>query len=937
MADMPHDDARRELSEVRAQLRALQHRLDAIETRLASEELTTEEPAAAEPPVDEPAAEEPRAKSLFEELREKKMAAASARDDAPPVAPAPPLPVDEHEDGDPEEQARRAWNLSELEWLVGAKGIVLAGVLVLVIAAGFFLKEAWDRGWVDQVPGWVRCALGAAFGIGLVAVGEVFRRRINDLASSGVSAAGLAVVFGSILAAARIYELMPIPVAFVLLALTSLSGVLLGALSNRVLLSGLSLIGAFVVPLVVRTDSPSYVALPAYLLALLAMGLVLAGWKGHGFAIIRRLAWWGTAVMGTLWGLSVLEDRLAPVVVFASLVWAMTIAELYASARFFARLRPSVDWPDESSAGFVRTEPGEAIRFDLLALWTPEARWINSVFGVTVWAVVLMAVAVHEHAAGLVWVVPGALMLASIAVALASAPGRSLWTNHPSARSALATALVIDAAALLAITIATGLGGAAEVITWALVGLAAVAFGVRVRFAAASVLGLLFMGFGLARVVTFDLGLAIVDLQDEALASTALLGLRVTSWSAQVFVVSAAIAVAAFLLRRSRYRQATAITALAAAAFALIGPGSEALSLGAAWAIVGVLAAHGAVAVRRLDLRNAAAAILVLGTGVSSFAATAALKSARLLPADVVVSWTDASWSLLFVGLAWIAASGVRRVPPVVRMVSVGVALAAFAEMLLGDGTPFGNLVVGWSLLVAGVSALAVVDLRVLRSWLLAKLSCGAALLMAAIWVGHRVATDWGDIDAVPLLHRAIASGFIVMASLLAVGWRLGRSRDVDGVPWDQAAVRRALRRSAFVGVGVLGFVLSSSEVYRSVDWMGVAGEAAPNAALSVWWALYAVATIALGVRLAGGIAAVRWAGLALLGVTAIKAVLLDMAALDGLTRIIGSAVVGLILLGAGVGYAAMMGRVKTPRTVGSQQGGTTPDDDTFNRPNSRR
>ncbi len=931
MGDRPHDDARQELSEVRAQLKALQERLELLEARFAADtaeptqvEPASEERVVEEPVVEEPAAEEPKAKSLFEELRDKKLAAAAMRQDAPPIVPAPPLPANETKNDEPKARARRAWNLSELEWLVGAKGIVLAGVLVLVIAAGFFLKEAWDRGWVDQVPGWVRCTLGAAFGVGLVAVGEVFRRRINDLASSGVSAAGLAIVFGSILAAARIYELMPMPVAFGLLALTSLAGVLLGALSNRVLLAGLSLIGAFVVPLVVRTESPSYVALPAYLLALLAMGLVLAGWKGHGFAIIRRLGWWGTAILGTLWGLSVFEDRLTPVIVFASLVWAMTIAELYASARFFSRLRPRVDWPEESNTGFVRREQGEAIEFDLRSLWTPEARWINSVFGVTVWAVVLMAFAVHEHAAGEVWLVPAFLTLASVGVALVSAPGRSLWTGEPSARSALSTALVIDAAALLALTIATGLGGAAEVITWALVGLAAVAFGVRMHFAAASVLGLLFMGFGLARVVTFDLWFAVFDERQGTLASTGVLGLRFSEWSAQVYVVAAAVGFAAVLLRRSVYRQITAITAFATATFALLGPGSEALALGAAWAVVGALAAHGAILLKRIDLRNTAGVILALGTGVSSYAAAAALKNARPLPADVIISWTDASWSLLVVGLSWIAASALRGVPPMVRMVAVAVALAAFGEMLLGDGTPFANLLLGWSLLVASVAVLAVVNPSLLRPWLLSTLSSVASMLLVAVWIGHRATSDWGDIDAAPLLHRDIASGLIVIATLLALGWRLGRVTDVDGVPWDQAVVRRMLRRAVFVAAGVLGFVLSSSEVYRSVAWMGVAGEAAPNAALSVWWALYAVAMIALGVRIAGGIASVRWAGLALLALTAIKAVLLDMAALDGLTRIIGSAVVGLILLGAGVGYAAMMGRVQAPSEDASPGEGTT-------------
>ncbi|MEQ8912325.1 MAG: DUF2339 domain-containing protein, partial [Pseudomonadales bacterium] len=385
---------------------------DALEAKLAAEAT-----APAEPEPQQPEPEAPRARPLFEELREKKMAAAAARDDAPPAAAAPPVPAEEPEPGAPPTRPRRTWNLSELEWLVGAKGIVLAGVLVLVIAAGFFLKEAWDRGWVDQVPGWVRCSLGAAFGIALVVVGEFFRRRINDLASSGVSAAGLAIVFGSILAAARIYELMPMPVAFGLLALTSLAGVLLGALSNRVLLAGLSLVGAFVVPLVVRTDSPSFVALPAYLLALLAMGLTLAGWKGSGFAVIRRLAWWGTATLGTLWGVAIIDDSLWSPLVFAALVWAMTIAELVASARFFARLRPSVAWPEESTAGLVQREPGAAIELDLRTLWTPEARWINSVFGVTVWAVLLMGYAVFEHAPGREWIVPAAMMAASLIVA----------------------------------------------------------------------------------------------------------------------------------------------------------------------------------------------------------------------------------------------------------------------------------------------------------------------------------------------------------------------------------------------------------------------------------------------------------------------------------------------------------------------------------------
>jgi uncharacterized membrane protein len=914
MGEPGHDDPRRELWEIRTQMRALQRRLDTLEARLAEPEATPTsevEPESGPEPAPGPGPAQAHTRSLFEELRDRKLAAAAERDAAP--SPPPPLPVVQAEPAPPPPPARPRRTLSELEWLVGAKGIVLAGVLVLVIAAGFFLKEAWDRGWVDQVPGWVRCALGAAFGVALVGVGEGLRRRINDLASSGVSAAGLAIVFGSILAAARIYELLPMPVAFALLAATALCGVLLGALSSRVLLAGLSLVGAFVVPLVVRSDAPSFVALPAYLLALLAMGLALAGWKGSGFAIIRRLAWWGTAILGTLWGVAIIDHGLASPVVFAALVWAMTIAELVASARFFTRLRPSVAWPEESRAGLVQRAPGAAIELDLRTLWTPEARWINSVFGVTVWAVVLMGYAVLEHAPGREWIVPAAMMLVSLAVAFAVAPeGRRLWARAPSARSALATALTIDAAGLLALTIATGLGGAAEVIAWAIVGLAAIAFGVRVRFHAASVLGLLFMGFGLGRLLTFDLGEALYAHGNGTLETVGLLGLRFGWWSAQLAIVAATLAAAAALLRRSPYRQATAVAALAALALTLIGPGSAGAPLGAAWAVLGVGAGYLATRIGRPDLRLASLTLLGVGTLATAAAAAHALDRARPLPAGVALSWTDASWALLVVALMWTLASALPRLVPIARMAAAAVALGAVAGAFVGDGTPMATLMACWALLLAGLTALAVADARPLRPWLLPTLATGAALSLGAVWIGQRAVTEWDAIDAAPLLHRAIATGLAIIASLVALGWRLGRTRPVEAVPWNQAEANGNLRLAAFVAAAVLGLALSSSEVYRAVGWMGAAGvrgvgEAAPDAALSVWWALYAVAAIALGVRL--NAAGVRWAGLALLGVTATKAVLLDMAALDGLTRILGSAVVGLILLGAGVGYAAMMGK----------------------------
>jgi uncharacterized membrane protein len=252
-------------------------------------------------------------------------------------------------------------------------------------------------------------------------------------------------------------------------------------------------------------------------------------------------------------------------------------------------------------------------------------------------------------------------------------------------------------------------------------------------------------------------------------------------------------------------------------------------------------------------------------------------------------------------------------------MIAAAVAYATLAAMLLGDGTAMATLLVGWALLlvvVVGLAFVSVFRVPFLRAWLLPQLGSVIALVLAASWIGHRAVTNWGELEAPPLLHAAIASASLLIAALAALGWLLDRAirtrSTVPNVPWDEGIVNENLRLATYTGAGVLAFAASSSELVRAVEILGIAGEAAPDAALSVWWALFAVATIALGVRIGRdgrGIAGVRWAGLALLGLTAAKVLAVDMASLDGLTRIFGSTVVGLILLGAGVGYAWLMGR----------------------------
>ncbi|MBL4591367.1 MAG: DUF2339 domain-containing protein, partial [Phycisphaerales bacterium] len=190
-------------------------------------------------------------------------------------------------------------------WLSGTRGLIFAmsliGVVIFIISIGLFFKLAVDNGWIAKISPTMRVSAAIGFGLALVGVGEVLRRKINALASSGASAAGIATIYAAIYASSKLYELIDTPAAFALMVVVTILGVLLGSLSNRVALALLSLIAAFLVPVLLSTGEPSYVVLPAYLLSLLTLGLVLSGWRGGSYSYVRKLAWWGTGLLGTLW------------------------------------------------------------------------------------------------------------------------------------------------------------------------------------------------------------------------------------------------------------------------------------------------------------------------------------------------------------------------------------------------------------------------------------------------------------------------------------------------------------------------------------------------------------------------------------------------------------------------------------------------------------
>jgi uncharacterized membrane protein len=200
---------------------------------------------------------------------------------APPPAPAT---------GKPFEQ-RLAEN-----WLVWLGGVTLA------LGGAFLVKLSIDYGLLTPP---VRILLAVLLGIALCGASEwVSRREAQEDAGpsdpsyvpQALAASGAAIVFAAIYAGYQLYGLIGGTTAFLLLAATAGSTVAL-ALRQGVYVAALGLVGAYVVPALVASETPQ--ALPLF--------LYLAFVTGGMLAVLRHRAWW--------W--------LGPPTLFGAFVWVL--------------------------------------------------------------------------------------------------------------------------------------------------------------------------------------------------------------------------------------------------------------------------------------------------------------------------------------------------------------------------------------------------------------------------------------------------------------------------------------------------------------------------------------------------------------------------------------------------------------------------------------
>lgn len=164
----------------------------------------------------------------------------------------------------------------DLESVIGGRAFAWVGILAFAFGAAFFLKLAFESGYVS--PG-VRVLAGAVVGLALLGTGELLRGRGLRHYAFVISGGGILILYLSIYAAFNFYQLISQPAAFVLMAAVTTTAVLLSVRLDALAVAVLGLVGGFLTPVLLSTGRDNQVGLFAYVALLDAGVLALAYFK----------------------------------------------------------------------------------------------------------------------------------------------------------------------------------------------------------------------------------------------------------------------------------------------------------------------------------------------------------------------------------------------------------------------------------------------------------------------------------------------------------------------------------------------------------------------------------------------------------------------------------------------------------------------------------
>lgn len=813
-------------------------------------------------------------------IPERATTAPKAADASPPVVPPtsppdnkglfPPQPAtDQVRGATPDPTGFDRLIASGKDWLTTGNVPVKVGLIILFFGVAFLLKYAIDEE-LFSMPIQVRLLTVAAMGVALLVFGWRLRTK-SQVYAINLQGGGIGVLYLTIFAAFRLYDLLPAPAAFTLLVLLTIAGGVLSVMQNARGLAVMASVGGFLAPVLASTGQGSHVALFSYYLLINAAILGISWYRS--WRSLNLVGFVFTFGVGTLWGF----EYYTP--------------ELYASTQPFLILN--------------------FLFYQLIAILfafrqKPELRGVvdgTIVFGTPVIAFSLQAQLVSNTEYGL------AISAAAVAVFYASV-AVWLYRLHSERMHLLRQSFTVLSVGFATLAVPLALDDRWSAVTWALEGAAVVWIGVRQKGVLARIGGtaLIFASgyFYLKHGWKEGLGMPVLN-------GNVLGGLI--------------ISVAALYASRLLAKDANKLPAQVPASIALLVWGV------CWWLVTGVAEISDRIAVYPYPADAIVIFFSVSAVAMSLYARRDEWVAARrstyafvplllsMAPAHLwnfdhfLKAWGWFSWPLALAAnylVLWYAEGRSKRALPFLHALSL-LSLVAFCSYEMFWWAKDAGLGDVWrtSAAMLGMLALSALVLCTFKwlSWPLGRHRLAYVATSIAVVATQLFALVSAAIDnpgnPQPWAYVPIFNPFdlLTLFGLAAGFWCI--------TTWQSIAPGnlRQYRMLALAILGGLAFVLSTLAVVRGVHhfgdiaWNGFAlrRSVSVQAALSIYWALLGVSGMVIGIRRS---AYLPWiVGVVLLGLVVLKMFFVDLGNSGTIARFVTFISVGVLFIL--VGYFA--------------------------------
>jgi uncharacterized membrane protein len=185
------------------------------------------------------------------------------------------------------------------DWLLGGNTVVRAGVVVLFIGLAFLAKYAVEHA---LLPPQLRLSAIGAAGIALFVLGLRLRSRRPERQAYATTllGAGIAVLYLTVFAAFRLYQLLPAAAGFALLGAICLFCAIIALALDAQALAFIGFAGGFAAPVLVSTGQGNHVGLFSYYL-LLGVAIAVIAWL-RAWRPLNLLGFFATFGIATAWG-----------------------------------------------------------------------------------------------------------------------------------------------------------------------------------------------------------------------------------------------------------------------------------------------------------------------------------------------------------------------------------------------------------------------------------------------------------------------------------------------------------------------------------------------------------------------------------------------------------------------------------------------------------